>query len=291
MKRIAEAKQMYDSIPIPKELSERVMAEVEKAGVRRNKKMAARRRYSMMKKTAAAAAAVAVVALGSLGLNHSTAFAEEMRGIPVIGSRARVLNVFSYQTETDSAGISVDVPGIEMISQEIKGMEKEVNREIYSFCRQYADEALAGAEEYRQAFLATGGTEEEWLEHNISIKVWYEVKTLTDKYLSLVVMGSTNWNNAQNEAKYYTFDVNAGRWITLTDLLSAEEQQAAKKDILSQMEQRERETGMEFWKEEWEGIEEDTKFYVNHAGNPVIVFERYEIAPGAAGQQEFEIAR
>ena len=152
MKRIAEAKQMYDSIPIPKELSERVMAEVEKAGVRRNKKMAARRRYSMMKKTAAAAAAVAVVALGSLGLNHSTAFAEEMRGIPVIGSRARVLNVFSYQTETDSAGISVDVPGIEMISQEIKGMEKEVNREIYSFCRQYADEALAGAEEYRQAF-------------------------------------------------------------------------------------------------------------------------------------------
>lgn len=244
-----------------------------------------------MKKTAAAAAAVAVVALGSLGLNHSTVFAEEMRGIPVIGSRARVLNVFSYQTETDSAGISVDVPGIEMISQEIKGMEKEVNREIYSFCRQYADEALAGAEEYRQAFLATGGTEEEWLEHNISIKVWYEVKTLTDKYLSLVVMGSTNWNNAQNEAKYYTFDVDAGRWITLTDLLSAEEQQAAKKDILSQMEQRERETGMEFWKEEWEGIEEDTKFYVNHAGNPVIVFERYEIAPGAAGQQEFEIAR
>ena len=291
MKRIAEAKQMYDSIPIPKELSERVMAEVEKAGVRRNKKMAARRRYSMMKKTAAAAAAVAVVALGSLGLNHSTVFAEEMRGIPVIGSRARVLNVFSYQTETDSAGISVDVPGIEMISQEIKGMEKEVNREIYSFCRQYADEALAGAEEYRQAFLATGGTEEEWLEHKISIKVWYEVKTLTDKYLSLVVMGSTNWNNAQNEAKYYTFDVDAGRWITLTDLLSAEEQQAAKKDILSQMEQRERETGMEFWKEEWEGIEEDTKFYVNHAGNPVIVFERYEIAPGAAGQQEFEIAR
>lgn len=117
----------------------------------------------------------------------------------------------------------MDVPGIEMISQEIKGMEKEVNREIYSFCRQYADEALAGAEEYRQAFLATGGTEEEWLEHNISIKVWYEVKTLTDKYLSLVVMGSTNWNNAQNEAKYYTFDVDAGRWITLTDLLSAEE--------------------------------------------------------------------
>lgn len=289
MKRMAEAKQMYDSIPIPEELSERVMTEIQKAGAERRKKMAAQRRYSMMKKTAAAAAAVTVVVLGSMGMNHSTAFAQEMRGIPVIGSMARVLNVFSYKMETDSAGISVDIPGIEMISREFQGMEKEVNEEIYSFCRQYADEALADAEEYRQAFLDTGGTEGEWAEHDIEIKVWYEVKTLTDKYLSLVITGSTNWNSAHNEARYYTFDLKAGRWITLEDLFSSEELGAAEKELLSQVEQREEETGMEFWEEEWKGIGEDTKFYVNDAGNPVIVFERYEIAPGAAGQQEFEI--
>ena len=28
---------------------------------------------------------------------------------------------------------------------------------------------------------------------------------------------------------------------------------------------------------------------MNESGNPVIVFEPYEIAPGADGQQEFEI--
>ena len=38
------------------------------------------------------------------------------------------------------------------------------------------------------------------------------------------------------------------------------------------------------------GVTEDTKFYINEAGNPVVVFEKYEIAPGAAGRPEFEIA-
>ncbi len=185
----------------------------------------------------------------------------------------------------------MDIPGIELISREFQGMEKGVNEEIYSFCKKYADEALAGAQEYRQAFLDTGGTEEEWAQHDIEIKVWYEVKTLTDNYLSLAVMGSTSWNNAHSEAKYYTFDVNGGRWITLQDLFRGEELQAAEEELLSQVRQREQETGMEFWEEEWEGMGEDTKFYVNDAGNPVIVFERYEIAPGAAGQQEFEIVR
>ena len=48
---------------------------------------------------------------------------------------------------------------------------------------------------------------------------------------------------------------------------------------------------MDFWSEEWKGLDENTKFYMNDSGNPVVVFEKYEIAPGAAGPQEFEIIR
>ena len=36
---------------------------------------------------------------------------------------------------------------------------------------------------------------------------------------------------------------------------------------------------------------ENTKFYIGANGNPVIVFDKYEIAPGAFGIQEFEINR
>lgn len=38
-------------------------------------------------------------------------------------------------------------------------------------------------------------------------------------------------------------------------------------------------------------VTEDNKFYINEAGNPVIVFEKYEVAPGFMGQQEFEIVK
>ena len=37
------------------------------------------------------------------------------------------------------------------------------------------------------------------------------------------------------------------------------------------------------------GISEDTAFYINENNRPVIVFEKYEIAPGSSGEIEFEI--
>ena len=41
--------------------------------------------------------------------------------------------------------------------------------------------------------------------------------------------------------------------------------------------------------EGFQSIAADQKFYINAGGNPVVIFEKYEIAPGYMGQQEFEI--
>ena len=38
-------------------------------------------------------------------------------------------------------------------------------------------------------------------------------------------------------------------------------------------------------------IGSDQEFYINEAGNPVVVFEKYEIAPGYMGALEYEIPR
>lgn len=287
MKRMAEAKNRYENIPIPKELSERVMAEVEKSQVRYRKKMAGKRRKTILKRGMAAAAAAVV--LFTAGVNTSEVFARELQDVPVLGTVARILTFRSYKSETEDLKISVDIPSIEMISEELSGMEDAVNEEIHMFCQQYADAAIERAEEYRTAFLETGGTEEEWEAHHIAIKVWYEVKSQTDRYLSLAVMGSENWTSAYSETKYYNFDQEAGKWITLEDVLGKDYAQIAEQSVRLQIEQREAEDGMEYWVDDWEGIGEDTRFYMNAAGNPVIVFEQYEIAPGAAGMPEFEI--
>mgnify|MGYP006071290475 FL=1 len=281
MKSMEEAKRKYDEIPIPSELSKRVGKEIEKANMKRKKILVFRRR--VQKGTAAAAA---VVVLFTAALNTNTAFAETAGQLPVIGPVARVLTFRSYQTEEEDLKISVEIPTIEMISEDMNGLEQSVNEEILALCEQYAQASKTRAEEYRQAFLDTGGTEEEWAAHNIEIKVWYEVKSQTDEYLSLAIMGTENWSSAYSETKYYNFDLKEGKLVTLQDILGDEYQQIANESIQNQM----KENSEIYW-DDFEGIQEDTPFYLNESGNPVIVFEKYEIAPGSEGQQEFEIKR
>ena len=283
MKALEDAKKDYEDIPIPQELSERIMMEVKKADKRRKKQMIKRiSRYGL---TAAASFTI----LFTVGLNTSVAFANAAENIPVIGAMAKVLTFRSYQTQTDDLNMTVDIPSIDMISEEFSEVEDSVNSEIYELCRQYANEAEKRVEEYRTAFLDTGGTLEEWEAHNIEIKVWYEVKTQTDKYLSLVINGAENWNNAGGKSRYYNFDLEKGGLLTLRDVMGNDYGQMIEEQIRSQMKERETTQGIKYFEGELPELSDDTKFYMNESGNPVIVFEPYEIAPGADGQQEFEI--
>lgn len=291
MNRMENAKKKYDEIPIPEELSQRIMWEVEKAN--QKKKMSGARKSKHLRSwQKGLVAAAAVMAVFVTALNTSTAFAQNMGELPVIGAFARVLTFRSYETETeDDLNISVEIPTIEMIAEGTGNLADSVNEEILAMCEQFADEAVERAKEYRTAFLETGGTEEEWAAHNIEIYVGYEVKAQTDKYLSVIVTGSENWSNAYAETRYYNFDLEKGRQVTLEDLLGADYKEIADEAILSQIPEKEAQSGMDYWEEDFTGVTEDTNFYVNEAGNPVIVFGQYEIAPGAAGEPEFEIVR
>ena len=277
-----KAKKKYDETEIPDELAERIQMEITRQDSKRRKAVF----WNLGFRRGLAAAAAAVV-LFTTGLNTSTVFAETVGNLPVIGAVARVLTFRSYETEDEDLKISVEIPSIEMISEDFSDLEKSVNEEILRLCEQYAQEARTRAEEYRKAFLDTGGTEEEWAAHNIEIRVWYEVKSQTENYLSLAIIGTENWNNANNQIRYYNFDLKKGTLATLADVLGENYKQIADDAIRSQMEERKADGAVYF--DDFEGINEDTPFYINESGNPVIVFEAYEIAPGSEGQQEFEI--
>lgn len=288
MSRLADRKQDYDNIKIPEELHRRVEQEIEKSRAR-EKVIQLNRRKRWIRNTAAAAAAVCVVF--TTALNTSTAFVEEAAQLPVIGTLARVLTFRNYEAEKNGIGVAVEVPTIDMIQTETGIQVDEVNQQIYDLCRQYADEAVKRAEEYRKAFLDTGGTEEEWEAHKIQINVGYEIKSQTDQYLSFIVRGRESWTTAYSESRYYNIDVNTGKRVTLADFFGKDYVEAVNTDIREQIAQR-KEAGEVFWTEEeggFSGITEDAKFYVNEAGNPVIAFEKYEIAPGSSGEIEFEI--
>lgn len=309
MSQLKEAKEKYDRIEIPEELSQRVQDAINRSAASREqeKKQAEKSgkkgenmgkitkiegRHNMIKRSIQSAAAV--VAAFTLLLNTSTVFAEEMSKVPVIGAVARVLTFRSYEKDEGDLKVSVEIPSVEMISQDTNGLADSINKEIHALCEQYANEAIQRAEEYKKAFMETGGTEEEWEEHNIEIKVWYEIKSQTEDYLSFAVMGTENWTTAYSETRYYNIDLKKEKVVFLEDLLGEDYIRIANESILSQIPQKEAETGMTFWTAEEDGfttITENQRFYVNESGNPVVVFEKYEIAPGAAGEVEFEIVK
>ena len=224
-------------------------------------------------------------------LNTNTAFAREISEIPVLGAVARIFTFRSYVEESDELKVSVEIPSLEMISEETNGLADSVNLEIHTLCEQYADEAVKRAEEYKKAFMETGGTQEEWEAHNIEIRVFYEIKSQTEDFLSFAVSGTENWTSAYNETRYYNIDLKSEKLVTLEDILGGDYITIVNTDIQRQMQSRE-ESGEVFFSPEeggFTGISDDVKFYINESGNPVVVFGKYEIAPGSAGEVEFEI--
>lgn len=293
MSKLESMKERYDQIKIPEELNMRIQQEIEKSRKQQEEKRGAgrnRRFKRIIRSVEAAAAAIGI--LFTVALNTNPVFAKEAGELPVIGGLARILTFRSYETEKDDIAVSVEIPTIEMIAEDTGVEVDKINQEILARCNQYADEALRRAEEYRTAYLETGGTPEEWAEHKIKITVDYEIKQQNNEYLSFVVRGTENWANAYNESRYYNLDLRTGKIVTLADMLGGNYVELVNESIRKQIAERENAGEVFFTAEEggFAGISEDVKFYINEDNRPVIVFEKYEIAPGSSGEIEFEIS-
>lgn len=291
MGKLDKMKQEYDNIFIPEELNVRIQQEIGRSEKRMKSEPKKRLKPKKFFHTIEAAAVLCVVFTATLNLNE--VFAKEAAKIPVVGRIAEVLTFRSYETETDDIGISVKIPSVQVIAEET-GIEVEgINQEIYDRCQKYADEAVLYAKEYRQAFLSTGGTLEEWEQHNIKITVDYEILQQGEKYLSFVVKGEQNWINSGNEYRYYNLSMETGKMVTLKDLLGDNYKDLVNESIRKQIEKRRAEGEVFFDESEggFSGISEDVKFYINKENHAVVVFDQYEIAPGAAGRIEFEIMK
>ena len=163
MGKLDTMKERYDQTTIPEELNFRIQQEIEKSRKQQAEKRWAGRSHRFKRVIhSVEAAAAAVCILFTAALNTSPVFAKEAGQLPVIGGLARILTFRSYEMERNDIAVSVEIPTIEMITEDTGIMVDEINQEILDRCEQYADEALLRAEEYRTAYLETGGTLEEW---------------------------------------------------------------------------------------------------------------------------------
>lgn len=274
-------KSAYEQICV----DEAVKSNLRRLEMRKQKKL-----YSHMIRTAVAA--VAAICLLFTGLvNGSTAFAAKAENIPVIGKLAEFVHFRSYAEETQDYAINVSIPAIENNGTNTD-LSDDVNAEIQKLCEQYAADAKERAIEYREAFLETGGTEEEWEEHHITISVDYELKSQNSDYLSFVIYGYESWLSSTAVAYYYNLNVHTMQYVTLEELFGTDYINYVNREIKQQIKERQKNGSDTFFTPKEGGftsISEKQNYYINDAGNIVIVFDKYTIAPGFMGDVEFEI--
>ena len=314
MREPENGKRTYEQIEIPKELEETVNRAVHSVDKRKSAARYRRRRMAHMVRNIGVAAAAVLLCM-TVGVNTNEVLAKELGQLPVIGSLVRVLTITSYHEEDGSHDITVNVPEIEVEKPEgtaaaeedggTGGMsdadiEEAVNAQIQEIVDAHVAQAKEKFAEYKDAFFATGGTEEEWGDRTMDINVDYEVKYQEGSVLSLVLTTSEVWVAAQELRYYYNIDVAQNRELTLKDLLGEDYVNIANESIIRQMNERAAaDENLVYWgvtenESSIDGfvtVDENTDFYINADGNPVVCFGEYEGAPGFMGIQEFEIEK
>lgn len=220
-------------------------------------------------------------------LNISPAFARTMKEIPVAGEIFSFFTFREYHYEDEIKYVNVKAPIFTNTGK--SQLEKKVNKEIKYFIDKEIKESEQIIKEYYDAFIATGGKREEF--HPVELNVDYNIYIMSDKIVSFSITKYDNTFNAYNTKNFYNIDMKTGQYLTLEDYIGND----YKKTVINAIN---KEIGT--WSDEEKGllwddlnfnnlISGDTNFYINNNGNVVIVFEKYEIAAGSAGEIEFVI--
>lgn len=281
MNEFKRAKETYDSTPIPAGLPERVQA-----GIRSGKARYQRRRSRALRRWIATAACFCLVLAG---LNLSPTLANAAANVPVLGKVFQVLTFVDYSKSEDGIHYDVSAPGVNAES----ALAEKVNAVIQEKMDQHLAKAQQDWDAYRDAFFATGGTEEEWGDREMDVLINYEIKSQTDNRVSFVVTSAEGWVASYEERDYYNLDFTEDRELTLRDLLGEDWISVCNAAIRQQINESADADGFTYFFAPDEGgftsVDEDTGFYVREDGAIVVCFPKYSIAAGAAGSPEFVV--
>ncbi|MGL4346255.1 MAG: DUF3298 domain-containing protein [Cellulosilyticaceae bacterium] len=277
MKNLEEARGQYEQIQVPEGYQQLIEKTIQS---QKENKMMAIKHYLKV------GVAVATIGLGTFGgsLYASEDFARGMYQLPVIGDVARVLTFNKYVEDTDAYSVDAEIPHIK--SNEDNVYINRVNQAIQAQMSKLLEEAKVRGEESQKAYLETGGDAGDY--RGIAIDMNYELKYNVDHILSFAIYKTETMASAYDTAYFYNLDLAAQKPITLEDFFGPDYKTMIDSQIKEQMKERELTQGAVYF-EGFTGINKDQNFYINEKGHCVIVFDKYEIAPGSMGMQEFEI--
>lgn len=266
--RLQDLQAAYQAIPVPKEARERIELGLTRARIEKKRSMLMKN----FKRTGITAAAV--VLIFGIAVNASPAVASAMEDIPVIGNIAKVVTVRTYTDEDDYNMAQIAVPQIDG--------NAPANAEI----EKYAQDLIA---QYETEVAQMQG------EGRYAMESSYQVVADYGKYVSIQINTVITQASGAEFVKIFTVDKTTGETVTLSDVITDPSvfpkiDENIREQMTQQMAQDE--SKVYFAEDEpgaFSGIHGDENFYFNEAGELVIVFSEYEMAPGYMGTVSFTI--
>ncbi|GAQ25898.1 DUF3298 and DUF4163 domain-containing protein [Tepidanaerobacter syntrophicus] len=275
-------KNEYLDIPIPEELDF-----VVRKAIKENRSLKPKERSSFKKTIIAAASALIIMATVTVGINTSPAFAETLSKVPIVGGIVKVLTFKEYTLNDETFNADIKIPEISGLKDE--ELQKALNEKYLEENEKLYQQFINDMEEMKKS----GGG-------HLGVDSGYVIKTDNDRILSVGRYVVNTVASSSTTFKYDTIDKKNEVLITLPSLFKDDSYiNIISENIKEQMIKRHKEDeNMIYWVsgvededliELFEKISKDQNFYINNDGKLVICFDKYEVAPGYMGVQEFII--
>lgn len=270
-----------EEIEIPEELNFIVESAISE-GMRTSN----RKNYWSMNKNVAKFAVAFSAAIICM-LNFSPAFAKAAQQIPAAGTLFRFFTFREYRFEDEIKYVDINIP--KFVNTGKADLEKRVNQEIQHFVNQEIKSSEQNAKDYYESFIETGGKKEEF--EPLGITIDYKVNYMSNEVVSFTISKYETRFSAYNDDAFYNIDMETGNCMTIRDYLGKDYKKLIADTVKSQIEALPEETKALFWEDLVieNLISESMPYYIDENKNAVVVFEKYEIAVGAAGKLEFTI--
>ena len=239
-------------------------------------------KYRTFPKAIAIAACFVFVCLVILP-NCSAVYAQALEKIPVIGSIVRVVTIRNYFYSDDYHQMDIDIPKIEGSESSVADY---INKDVDELTKLLVDRFNDELEEIGN-------------EGHSGIFVDYEVVTNTEKWFTLKIRVHEAAGSSNTYYRFYHIDKANGKIVELKDLFTSDDFAEVLADNLrKQMKEiMTKDSNKVYWVENAEigqdfvTLDDKHNFYWDKDGNLVIVFDKYEVAPGSMGTPEFVIEK
>ena len=280
-KRLEELLTHFDTIELPDELDQ-VVAEAIKKGSASKERMITMKRW--FRNTAATAAIVTISFTGAANL--SPAFAQSLSDVPVLSTLVKVVSFKQFDYHEDTYDATLKAPVVEGLKNQdlqnaLNNKYLEENKKLYEqFEAEVAD--MKSFEE--------GG--------HLGLDSGFEIKTNNDQILSIGHYVVNTVGSSSTTMTYDTLDKQNEVLITLPSLFIDDSYiDIISENIKEQMKERmAHDENKVYWIGEsaesidaFDKIDANQAFYITDQGKLMISFDKYDVAPGSMGIQEFEI--